>query len=103
MSLTLGVRTVSEQEQNSLVAKIGKATEIRHLPIYRRIVELEVARMDDHSYRGLDRKSYRIRDGVIHSNKPDAEAPDIDDVTSHNGVQIRRVHPVLLQTSLQYA
>ena len=103
MSLALGVRTVGEQKEHTLIAKIGETAEIRHLPIHRCIVELEVTRMDNHPHGRLDGESDRIGNGVVHADKSDAETANIDDVPRHDGVQIGRVYPILLQASLQYA
>ena len=103
MSLTLGVCTVGKQKEHTLIAKIGETAEIRHLPIHRCIVELEVTRMNNHPHGRLDRESDRIGNGVVHADKSDAETTNVDDVPCHDGVQIGRVHPILLQASLQYA
>ena len=101
MSLALCIRAVCEEEQNPLVAKLGEAAEIRHLPIDRRIVELEVTRVDDHAHGGLDREPNRIGDRVIHADKADTEAADIDDIPRHHRVQIARINAVFLETPFE--
>ena len=62
MPLTLRIRAVRKEKQNPLVAKIGEAAEIRHLSIDRRIVELEIACVNNHTHGRLDRKPDRIGD-----------------------------------------
>ena len=101
MPLALRIRTVGKEKQNTLVAELGEAAKICHLPIDRRIVELEIARMDDHADGGLDRQPNCIGDGVVDTNKTDAEAADVDDIPRHHRVQIARINAVFLETPFE--
>src|SRR5206468_2721038 len=60
----------------ALGAQLGEPPDVRQPPVERRLVELEVAGVDDGPDRGVDREPDRVRDRVRHREGLDRERPD---------------------------
>ena len=103
MALALRIRRIRHEHEDTAVAEVGEAAEVRHLAVNRRVVELEVARVHDHADRRLDGESDGIRNRVVDADEADAEAADVDDVALHDRMQVARVDAVLLETALEDA
>ena len=58
----LDVRAVAEQHEHALRAELGEPVEVEVLAVERRLVDLEIPRVDDRADRGLDRQRQRVRE-----------------------------------------
>ena len=94
---------IGHHQKNPFVPKLRETAEIRHLAVNRRVVELEVTRMDNHAHRRLDGKPHCIGNGMVHTDKAHAETTHIDNVPLHYRMQIARIHTIFLETAFQNA
>src|SRR6185312_3211727 len=74
----LGPGRVREQTEHAFLAESRQDREVRELAVDRRVVELEVARVDDGPDRRPERDAHRIRDRVADTERDHAEGPDLD-------------------------
>ena len=95
-ALALCVRRIAHQRQHALFAKLRKSLQIDRLSVYRRIIHLEVARMDHRSRRGMDRKRSRIHDTVVRLDKFDPELSQIDRLAELDHLALRVPEKVML-------
>ena len=74
----LGARRVGQQAQHALLAEPGEDGEVGQLAIDRRVVELEVAGVDDRPDRRPEGDAHRVRDRVADPERHDVERADVD-------------------------
>ena len=67
-----------EQREDAGGAELRQPMHVDTLAIDRRLVNLEIAGMDDHAVRGLDRQRDAVRDAVGDAEKLDGEGADRD-------------------------
>jgi hypothetical protein len=79
-ALTIDVGAVAEQGQHALPAELGEAMEVEQLPVDRRLVDLEVAGVDEHAERRVDGEPDAVRHAVRDAQELDLERADLDDV-----------------------
>ena len=103
MSGSFRIGGIGHHQENPFVPQLRETAEIRHLAVNRRVVELEVTRMDNHAHRCLDGKPHRIGNGMVHTDKAHAETAHIDNVPLHYRMQIARIHTIFLETAFQNA
>ena len=60
----VGVRAVREQRQHALSAELGEPVQVDGLPVERRLVDLEVAGVDQMPGRRVDRERQAVRNAV---------------------------------------
>ena len=63
-ALLLGVGRVAEQQQHAVVAKAGQPGQVGRRALHRRLIDLEVAGVDDDPLGGVQRQRARVGDGV---------------------------------------
>src|SRR5205807_9548183 len=68
----LSVGGVAEQQQDTLLAELAEALEVRGRTHRWVVVELEVARVDDLPDGGFDRQGGGVRDAVVDADELDA-------------------------------
>ncbi len=71
-----GVGGVGQQKQDALVAQLGQAAEVGELAHHRRVVELEVAGVDDGADGRVDGVADGVGDAVRDAEGLDAEGAD---------------------------
>ena len=74
----LGTGRVGQQAGHALLAEPGEDREVGQLAVDRRVVELEVAGVDDRADRRPQRDAHRVRDRVADPERDDVEGPDVD-------------------------
>ncbi len=72
----LHVGRVLQQRQHAALAVLGKGVQVECLVVERRKIDLEVAGMNDHAHRRLDRQRHAIHQRVRHADGLDGERPD---------------------------
>ncbi len=65
---------------DALIRDSRELADIEKTPVDRRLVQLEIARVDDRARRRLDRERIRIRNRVRHLNRLDRKVPKRDHV-----------------------
>src|SRR6185295_270990 len=73
---TIDVRRVGKQQQNTLRADLGQTREIAGATVNRRVVDLEVAGVNDRADRAPDREAHGIDDRVGDLQRFDLEGPE---------------------------
>ena len=96
MTLDLRVRRVGGEQQRALAAHLGEAHEVGVLPHGGRVVELEVARVDDGPERRPDDESGRVGNRVRDGEELHGERADVDRLSRLHDLDVR----VLLQAML---
>ena len=66
---TLGVGGLAHEEENALPTQLAQTGHVHHVAVNRGEIQLEVARVDDHTQRGIDGQSAGIRDGVVDADE----------------------------------
>ena len=74
------IRAVAEQNVHSLITQLREASEVDDLAVERRVVDLEVSRMEYVPARELYRVRQRVCDAVICLYGFNSEASDIEDI-----------------------
>ena len=87
---TVDVGRVGEQRQHAGVAERGEARQVGRQAVERRLVELEVAGVDDRAERRPDRERHRVDDAVRDVDRLDLERPDAPDVARLEALERRR-------------
>ena len=73
----LGVGRVGQEQVDAAPARLfGQTVQIGRAPVQRRLVDLEVARVQDAPVRGVDDHRHAVRDRVRHAQEPHGEWPD---------------------------
>ena len=72
----LHVRRIAEERQHAFVSIARKCVKIKRHAAYRRLINLEVASMDDYSDRCAYRERHAIDRAVRHGNKFNFVWPD---------------------------
>ena len=83
---TLGIGGIRHQRKNASVSKLTEASQINGAAVDGRIIDLEVARMDENARRGMDRHADRIRDGVVDLDELDCHAAHADGLARLDGI-----------------
>ena len=97
---TLRVRGIRHQRQNAFLAKFCEPRQIDHVAVNRRIVNLEIARMEDHADRRCDRQRDRISDTVVGADKLNLVASERNLVPCLNTGKRRSGHIALFELVL---
>ena len=75
----LCVGGICQQRQHTLAAILGNRGQVGHCVAgQRRVVDLEVAGVDDHARRAVDGEGQRVRDGVVDVDRLNGEAAERD-------------------------
>ena len=83
-----GVGGVCHQGQDSCLSQLCKALQVYGVAEYRRIVHLEVSRMQDHACRAVDRQGGCVLDGVVCLNEFHLEVSGVDHVAVGDHVEL---------------
>jgi hypothetical protein len=84
-ALAIDVGAVAEQRQHALAAELGEAMEVEELSVERRLVDLEVAGVDEDAERRVDGEPDAVRHAVRDAQELDLEGTDLDDVLRPHG------------------
>ena len=95
VALHLRVGRVGHEQEHALLGQARQRREVGALAVYRRMVDLEVARVDDQAQRSADRDAHRVRNGVAHPEELDVESPDFE-----SGIWFDHVQPSVLQPAV---
>ncbi len=74
----LGAGRIGQQAEHSLAAELGQGVDVGHLAVNRRVVELEVAGVDDQTERGAQGNAHRVGDRMADPEGGRAEGPELD-------------------------
>ena len=74
----LGAGRVGQQADDALLAEPGEDREVGQLAVDRRVVELEVAGVDDRADRRPQGDAHRVRDRVADPERDDVERADVE-------------------------
>ena len=95
------IGAVAHERQNALLSKLRKPLKVSRLSEYRRIVDLEVSRVDDDARRCENSQRGCIHDTVIGLYELHAEASQIDGLSVFNHLSLNGAqHIVLFQFML---
>ena len=72
----IGVGAVGEQREHARGAELGEAMQVEVLAVERRLIDLEVAGVDDHAARRVDRQRQAVRHAVRDAQELDRERAD---------------------------
>ena len=86
------VRAVGKEREHAGGAELREARDIEMLAVERRLVDLEIAGVDDDACRGVDRQSDAVRDAVRDANELDLEGADGDPLRRSQRGQSRAGH-----------
>ena len=103
MTEALSIGTVCHHNQYTLVAQIGKTSEVSHLPINWSIVQLKVTSVNDGTYRGSNSQTHSIRNTVVHANKIHVKGARLDTIPLLNRTKHIIAYSIFLQTTLKDA
>ena len=97
----IDVGAVGEQRQHAARAELGEAVQVEMLAVDRRLVDLEVARMDQRPDRRVDRQRHAVGHAVRHADEFDLERTDRHALARpHRHEPVRAVEAVLPQFGL---
>ena len=91
----LGIRGFTQEREHALFADLREALQVDGISEHRRIIHLEVARMDHGSGRGVNRESSRIHDAVVRFNKLNAELSQVDGLSELDHLSLRAFQKVM--------
>ena len=74
----LGVGGVRHEQVDADLAELGERAVVGQAPVDRRLIELEVAGVDDVAHRRADEHADRVGDGVVHGEEVEAEGAERD-------------------------
>src|SRR5208337_5346250 len=94
--LALRVGRIGKKGQDPLFAIGAKPRHVKPFAIHGRVVDLEVARMDEDPDRGADGKSHAIGDAVADPNEFETERPDLNDLAGDDLNKLRSIEQVML-------
>ena len=72
----IDVRAVAEHRQHALGAQLREAVQVERLAAERRLIDLEVAGVDQHALRRADRHRHAVRHAVRDADELDLKGPD---------------------------
>ena len=73
VAAAVGVGAVGEERQDAARPELGEPVQVERLAVERRLIDLEVARMDDRARRRVNRQRQAVGDAVRHAQELDAE------------------------------
>ena len=85
-----GVGRIGQQREYSLFAIMRKARELGHFSIHGRLIEFEIAALDDGSNRSCDRQSASVGNRMADTNKFNFKRPDLHDITGFDLMRMQR-------------
>ena len=91
------VRRVAQQREHPLLAVAREGGQVGGATIDRRVIDLEVAGVDDRSDGRADGQAEGVDDGVRHLNRFHAKRADFDHVARHERAQFHFVDGQLLE------
>ena len=94
--LALDVGRVRQQQQDTLGGVLGQTLQIGGSVVDRRLVELEVAAVDDRAERRADRQRHGVDDRVGHVDRFDRERSHLPRLARPHHLELRRVEQVVL-------
>jgi len=101
VALPFGVGGVAEEEQDPFTADLGEAGEVGRPALRRIVVELEVARVDDHPGGRVDGEGGGVGDAVADRDQLDPERPELEAVAHPRLAEVGLAQdPVLFQLRL---
>ncbi len=74
----IDVGAIRKEREHASRAELREARDVEMLAVERRLVDLEIARVDNHAFWGVDRQSDAIGDAVGDANELDLEGADRD-------------------------
>ncbi len=98
----LDVRAVAKERQHSLASIFRKRIEVERLAVHRRVINLEIAGMDDCSHRRAHCQRHTLNRAVRHVQKFDLERPDGDGLPRRDLAQIGVLEQSVLFELLLY-
>ena len=87
----LAVGAVAEQRQYALLSQSREPGVIRQIAIEGRLVQLEIAGVNDRSHRRRDRQPDAVGDAVRHAQDFHLDLPEIQRLPGFDGMQLRLV------------
>ncbi|MPM52053.1 hypothetical protein SDC9_98806 [bioreactor metagenome] len=93
----LDIGALAHQGHHAPLACCCQRAYIRYMPLGRSVVDLEVAAVNDGTGRGGDDQRVSACDGVIHPDKLDREAAQLDHLTGLHCVHLNAVNALLLE------
>ena len=92
----LDVRAVAEEREHAFLPVARKRVQIERLAVDRRLVNLEIAGMNDHAHRRSNCQSNAINRAVRHVQEFDLERAKLNMMSRRNFAQVRLFHHVPL-------
>ena len=92
----LRVRGFAQESEHALPSDLRKALQVDGIAEHRRVVHLEIARMNDSACRRIDRQRGRVHDAVIGFDKFDPKLPEIDGLSEFDHLALRAFQKVML-------
>ncbi len=100
----IGIGGVRHQRQHAAPAKFGQLGKIGRLAIDRRVIEFEIAGVDDQSGRGRDADAHAIGNGVRHAEEFQPERAEVQPAARFDRLQARLIeHLVIAQLDFDQA
>ncbi len=99
----LRVRGVGQHQVDALLREPGDRRVVGEHPVDRRLVELEVAGVQDVALRRAHEDAHRVRDGVIHGEEVERERPQRRVATRLDLAQLDVLDPRLVELALDEA
>ena len=96
VALALDVGRVLEQRQHAGLAVLGEGVQIEQPVVGRRGIDFEIAGMNDHAQRRVDRQRHAIHQAVRHLDGMDGERPDLETLARADLAQIGIVEQSVL-------
>jgi len=96
----IDVRAVGKQREHAGGAELREAVHVEVLAVDRRLIDLEIARVDDDADRRVDRERDAVGHAVRHADELDRERADGDPLARPHGDQLPSVDAVLLELRL---
>ncbi len=85
------IRRIAAEKRHPLLAVVRETSDVGRLGVDRRVIDLEIARVDDRPGRRRDREGERVDDRVRHANRFDLEHAGLDDLARHESAADRRL------------
>ena len=93
---SLRIGAVAHQCQHAFLSNLSETLQINGVPKDRRIIHLEVSRMNDNSRRGINSQSGSIHNAVICLNKLDSKCSQIDRLPMLNHLPLGLIEQIVL-------
>ena len=88
-ALAIDVRAVGEQRQHARRPELREPMEVHVLAVERRLVDLEVAGVNHHAARRVNRDRHAVGHAVRHAQELDRERPDLHAIARPDASQPR--------------